>query len=49
MVDKDKLIEDLKELIEMGEIKATWEGIIVDIKNITVKENGTIILDVNEY
>ena len=48
-MDKIEFMKQLKLMCDSGEIKATWEGIITDIQNIEISEDGIIVLDVNQY
>jgi len=48
-LSKEELVNLMIKLSEEGLLKATWEGIIVDIKNVTINNEGVIIIDANQY
>jgi len=46
---KEELIKEIKELIEKGEIKACWENHETNVLGITLKDNGEIILEIDDF
>jgi hypothetical protein len=48
-MDKLKLIEALKELIEKGEVKAHWEDHETNITGLSIDKDGNLILDVDDF